>query len=86
MIVSMIKELGRRMGTQSENLKVLTELENVKESQKEVKNTLGGINSRLSDSEEWISELEEGGNINHCCRMGQKKKKRERKCRQFKNL
>ena len=48
------------MGTQSENLKFLTELENVKESQKEVKNTLEGINSRLSASEEWISELEEG--------------------------
>ena len=38
MIVSMIRDLGRRMGTQSENLKVLTELKNVKESQMESSN------------------------------------------------
>ena len=36
-------------------------LENVKESQTEVKNTLERINSRLNDSGEWISELEKGG-------------------------
>ena len=42
------------------------ELENVKNNQiemnnmiTEIKNTLEGINSRLDDTEEWISELED---------------------------
>ena len=43
----------------------LTELENIKKSQNEVKNTiteirniLVGINNRLDDTEEWIRDLE----------------------------
>ena len=54
----MIKELGRRMDAQSKKLVFNKELENTKNNQREMKNTitemkniLEGINSRLNDSE-----------------------------------
>ena len=54
------KNLGKNGCTEWE-FKVFNKvLENVKESQTEVKNTLERINSMLNDSGEWISELEEG--------------------------
>ena len=50
------------------------ELENIKNNQTEMKNTitemknaLEGINSRLNESEEWISELGRQSSGNHCC-------------------
>ena len=50
------------------------ELEDRKNKQREVnntinemKNTLEGINSRINEAEEQISELENSGG-NHCCR------------------
>ena len=47
------------MDAQSEKLEVFNkELENLKNNQTEMKNTLEGINSRLNDSE-GISELED---------------------------
>ena len=64
MITKMIKELRRRMDAQSEELEVFKkELENIKMKMKntitEKKNTPEGVNSRLNDTEEWISELED---------------------------
>ena len=67
MIVKIIKELGRRMDEQSEELEFFdNDLENIKKNQTEMKNmitemknTLEGINSRLDDTEEQISELED---------------------------
>ena len=66
-IIKMIKELGRRMDTQSEKLEVFNmKFESIKKNQMEMnskitemKNTLEGINSRLNDTEERISELED---------------------------
>ena len=74
-VVKMIKELKRRTDAQSEKLKVLNkELENIKNDQTEVKyaipkmkNALEGINNRLNDSEEQISELEDKSSRNQCC-------------------
>ena len=61
----MLTELGRRMDEHSENFN--KELENIKRNQTELKNrvteiynTLEGINnSRLDDTEKWISDLED---------------------------
>ena len=66
-IVQMIKELGKQMDAQSEMLEVFNkELENIKNNRTEMKNTitemkntLEGINSRLNDTGEWFSELED---------------------------
>ena len=63
----MIKELRRRKDVQSKKLVVFKQrIRKYKEQQiemktkiTEMKNTLEGINSRLNDSEEWISELED---------------------------
>ena len=67
MTVKMIKELGRRMDTQSEKSEIFNkELENIKNNQTELKNTItemknkqDGINSRLNEAEERISEPED---------------------------
>lgn len=66
MIVKMIRELGRRMDAHSKKLEVFNkELENIKNNQTELntitemKSPLEGINSRLSEAEEHISELVE---------------------------
>ena len=66
MIVKMIKEFERRMDTEREDRICNTELENIKSNQIEMKNnitemkkTLEGINSRLDDTVEWISKIEE---------------------------
>ena len=66
MIIKMLKELKRRMNEQSEKVEVFNkELENTKKnhtdlkSTTEIKNTLERINSRLDDTEEWISKLED---------------------------
>ena len=66
-IIKMIKELGRRMDTQSEKSEIFNkELENIKNNQTELKNTItemknkqDGINSRLKEAEERISEPED---------------------------
>ena len=65
MIIKMFKELRRRMNKHSENFN--KNLENIKKNQTEmkktiteIKNILKVIHSRLNDTEEWISELEDG--------------------------
>lgn len=64
--MKMIRELGRRMDAHSKKLEVFNkELENIKNNQTELntitemKSPLEGINSRLSEAEEHISELVE---------------------------
>ena len=49
MIIKMLKELGRRMDKQSENLDVLTELENIKKNETAVKNTITEIQNTLEE-------------------------------------
>ena len=60
MNIKMIQELGKRMDAQSKKLQevFIRELEN-KNTITEMKNTLEGINSRINEAEEWISELED---------------------------
>ena len=60
----MFTDLGRRMDEFSENFN--KELGNIKKNQLEMKNTilemknsLEGINSKVNDTEEWMSKLDE---------------------------
>ena len=63
MIIKMLNELGRRIDKHSE--KFNRELENIKKNQTAEeynnwnKTTLEEINSRLDDTEEWMTELED---------------------------
>ena len=64
MVIKMFTEPGERIEEHSGNFN--KELENIKKNQleqknvlTEMKNTLEGINSRLGDTQEWISNLEE---------------------------
>ena len=62
MIVKMIKNLENKMEKMQESInKDLEELKNkhTHNTMTEIKNTLEGINSRISEAEEWISELED---------------------------
>ena len=63
MIVKMIKNLENKMEQMQESVnKDLEELKNKRTDTNntilEIRNTLEGINSRISETEEWISELE----------------------------
>ena len=60
MIVKMIQDLGERMEAKIEKMQeMLTkDLEELKKKQAEMNNTLEGINSRITEAEEWISDLE----------------------------
>ena len=60
-IVKMIKNLGNKMEKMQESIN--TDLEELKNKHAEtnntiteIKNTLEGINSRISEAEEWISD------------------------------
>ena len=64
MIVKMIKNLENKMEKMQESsYKDLEELKNKHEERNntftEIKNTLEGINGRISEAEEWISDLED---------------------------
>ena len=64
MIVKMIQNLGNRIDKMQETFnKDLEELKRnqatMKNTINEVKNTLEGINSRITEEEEWISDLED---------------------------
>ena len=62
MIVKMIKHLENKIEKMQESInKDLEELKNkhTNNTITEIKNTLEGINSRISEAEEWISELED---------------------------
>ena len=67
-MVKMIQDLGKKMVTQIEKLWEMfnEELENLKNKQTnmdrtifEMKNTLGEINSRIMEAEEWIGDMED---------------------------
>ena len=64
MIVNVIQNLGNRIDKMQETFN--KDLEELKRSQattkntiNEIKNTLEGINSRITQAEEWISDLED---------------------------
>ena len=62
MIVKIIKTLENKMEKMQKSInKDVEELKNkyTNNTITEIKNTLEGINSRLSEAEEWISELED---------------------------
>ena len=59
MIVKMFQNLGKRMEKIQETFnKNLEELKS-KQTINEIKNSLEGINSRKTEAEEWISDLED---------------------------
>ena len=66
MTVKKIHNINKRMEKMQEALNIFNrDLEEIKNKQTvikkitEIKNTLEGINSRITEAEEWISELEE---------------------------
>ena len=61
MIVKMIQDLGKRMEANIEKMqKMFTKnLEELKNKQTEMNNTLSGINSRITEAEEQINGLED---------------------------
>ena len=65
MIVKMIQDLGKRMEAQTKKIQEMfnKQLEDLKNKERwtitEMKNTLEGINSRINEAEEQISELED---------------------------
>ena len=67
MIVKMIQDLGKRMEAKVEKVQKTfnNDLEEIKNKQTvmnntitKIKNTLKGIKSRITEAEEWISQLE----------------------------
>ena len=56
MIVNMIHDLRKRMEAKIEKMQEIftKDLEKLKNKQTEMNNTLEGINSRISEAEEWI--------------------------------
>ena len=66
MTVKKIHNINKRMEKMQEALNIFNrDLEEIKNKQTvikkitEIKNTLEGINSRITEAEKWISELEE---------------------------
>ena len=62
-IVNMIQNLGNTMGeiqeTFNEDLEELKSKQTMMNNMNEIKNSLEGINSRKTEAEEWISDLED---------------------------
>ena len=61
MIVKMIQDLGKRMEAKIEKMQEMftKDLEELKNKQTEMNNTLEGINSRITEAEEQINDLED---------------------------
>ena len=61
MIVKMIQKLGKRMEAKIGKVQEMftKNLEELKNKQTEMKNTLEGINSRIIEAEEWVNDLED---------------------------
>ena len=57
MIVKMIQDLGKTMEKMQEMF--TKDLEELKNKQTKVNNTLEGINSRITEAKEWINDLED---------------------------
>lgn len=75
----MLTELGRRVVDLSWELQQIENLK--KKNQTELKNTQGGINSRLEDAKEWISDLEDKVGEN---KLNSKEKNNFKICEQVK--
>ena len=62
MIVKMIQDLGKRMEANIEKTQemFIKDLQELKNKQREMNNTLEDINSRISEAEEQINDLEDG--------------------------
>ena len=61
MVVKMIQDLRKRMETKIEKMqqRFTKDLQGLKNKQTEINNTLEGINSKLTEAEEWINDLED---------------------------
>ena len=61
MIVKMIQDLQKRMDAKIEKLQEMftNDLEGLKNKQTDMKNTLERINSRITEGEEWINDLDD---------------------------
>ena len=61
MIVKIIQDIRKRMETKPEKMQEMftKDLEELKNKQTEMNNTLEGINSRVTEAEECISNLED---------------------------
>ena len=61
MIVKMIPNLKKRMEAKTEKIQEMftKDLEELKNKQTEMNNTLEKINSRMIEAEEWISDLQD---------------------------
>ena len=61
MIVKMIQDLQKRMDAKIEKMQEIftKDLQELKKKQTEMKNTLEGINSRITETEEQINDLED---------------------------
>ena len=77
MIVKMIQDLRNRIEKMQEMF--TKDLEELKNKQSEMNNTLEGISSRITKAEEPISDLEDRNHCgNHCHKMEHIKKKKKR--------
>ena len=61
MMVKMIQDLRKRMEAKTEKMQEMftKDLEEIKNKQTEMNNTLKGINSRITEAKEWIHILED---------------------------
>ena len=60
-IVNMIQDLGKRMQAKIEKMQEMftKDLEELKNKQTEMNNTLEGIHSRITEAEAWINDLKD---------------------------
>ena len=61
MIVKMIQDLRKRMEAKTEKMQEMftKDLEELKNKQTEMNNTLEGIHSRITEAEAWINDLKD---------------------------
>ena len=61
MIVKMIQDFGQRIEAKTEKMQEMftKDLQELKNKQTELNSTLEGINSRITEAEEWINDLED---------------------------
>ena len=72
MIVKMMQNLRKTMEKREEMF--TKDLEELKNKQIDMNNTLDGIKSRITEGEEWINDLEDRNGENHCHRTECRKK------------
>ena len=61
MIMNMIQDLGKSIEAKIEKIQEMftKDLQELKNKEAEMNNTLEGIHNRITDAEEWINDLEE---------------------------